>query len=76
MTGQKFKLAHKRADRDTWNASTHAQRRRLIKILQDMVRDLERQEAAEGVSRPAKAKRVAGQIPTLRRKAAGRKQAG
>ena len=47
LTGMKFKLAHKRADKDTWSASTQAQRRRLIKILQDVIKDLQGQAAAD-----------------------------
>ena len=43
MTGVKFKLAHKRADQDKWSASERAQRRRLIKILKQMIQDLEQQ---------------------------------
>lgn len=47
MTGMKCKLAHKRADKETWSASTRAQRRHLIKILQEMIQTLERQAAEE-----------------------------
>src|SRR5215475_1005183 len=56
MTGLKYKLAHKRAGRDTWSTSERAQRRHLVKILQEMIDDLNTQvvEAPEG--RPAVAK--------------------
>jgi hypothetical protein len=47
MTGMKFKLAHKRADRGTWSASTQTQRRNLIRILQKVIADLERETVAE-----------------------------
>jgi hypothetical protein len=40
LTGLKYKLAHKRAGKDTWSASEEAQRRQLIKILQEMIDDL------------------------------------
>jgi hypothetical protein len=40
LTGLKYKLAHKRAGKDTWSASEAAQRRQLIKILQEMIGDL------------------------------------
>src|SRR5438874_9982465 len=40
LTGLKFTLAHKRADKETWSASDRAQRRRRIKILKDMIADL------------------------------------
>jgi hypothetical protein len=48
MTGLKYKLAHKRAGKDTWSASEQAQRRHLVKILQEMIDDLTAQpEEAE-----------------------------
>ena len=47
MTGMKFKLAHKRAGKDTWSESTQAQRRHLIRILQQVIQDLERDALAE-----------------------------
>ena len=43
MTGVKFKLAHKRADKGTWSASPKAQRNRMIKILRQMIAELEAQ---------------------------------
>src|SRR4051812_25139268 len=52
LTGMKFKLAHLRAGKGTWSASTQAQRRHLIKILQQVLHDLEA-EGAAGASKPA-----------------------
>jgi hypothetical protein len=46
MTGMKFKLAHRRADKGTWSASVQAQRRHLIRILKQVADDLEREAAA------------------------------
>ncbi len=83
MAGLKYKLAHRRADRPTWSASDAAQRRRLIKILKDMIATLEA-EPAEAVpatkptkpakpARPARAraKRPAREtVSTKRRRAA------
>ncbi len=43
MSGFKFKLAHKRADKDKWSAGDKAQRRRLIKIFQQMIQQLEQE---------------------------------
>ena len=40
MTGLKYKLAHKRAGRDSWSSSERAQRQHLVKILQEMIDDL------------------------------------
>ena len=57
LTGLKFKLAHKRADRDRWSASTRAQRKRLITILKKMIQDLEEQ-AAEEANKPAAASKA------------------
>ena len=37
MTGFKYKLAHKRAEREKWNITDHAQRERLIQILQETI---------------------------------------
>jgi hypothetical protein len=47
LTGLKFKLAHKRADKQTWSASPKAQRKHVIKILQGIVADLESQVREE-----------------------------
>jgi hypothetical protein len=41
LTGLKFKLAHKRADKDKWNASVKAQRKRTITFLQSIITQLE-----------------------------------
>ena len=41
MTGLKFKLAHKRASKDKWNISDETQRKHLIKILKDLIAELE-----------------------------------
>jgi hypothetical protein len=53
MTGIKYKLAHKRADHDTWSASTRAQRKRLIKLLEEMIQELQH-EAEEEEEKPIK----------------------
>jgi hypothetical protein len=43
MTGLKFKLAHKRADKETWSASTNAQQRKAMQILRRLADELEQQ---------------------------------
>src|SRR5437588_479211 len=43
MAGVKFKLAHKRADNDKWNASDTVQQKHLIKILKDFIAELEKE---------------------------------
>jgi hypothetical protein len=52
LTGMKFKVAHKRADSGKWSASDRAQRKRMIKFLQETIRTLEEQEDAK--EEPAK----------------------
>jgi hypothetical protein len=43
MTGLKYKLAHKRAEKEKWNASDNAQRKRLIQILEELIGQLKRE---------------------------------
>jgi len=43
LTGVKFKLAHKRADKETWSASDAAKRRHAIRILRSVIETLEHQ---------------------------------
>jgi hypothetical protein len=67
MTGLKYKLAHRRAGKETWSASDLAQRRRLIQILKEMIEDLSREpEQVEPVEEP---KRRATVSTTLKRHA-------
>jgi len=40
MIGLKYKLAHKRAERNNWSSSDKAQRKRLIEILQGLIEDV------------------------------------
>jgi len=42
MTGLKFKLAHKRADKAKWSASGPTQRKHLIKFLKEFIAQLEK----------------------------------
>ena len=43
LTGLKFKLAHKRAEKGTWNTKTPTQRKHLIKFLKDFIAQLEKE---------------------------------
>jgi hypothetical protein len=40
MIGLKYKLAHKRADRNNWSLSDNAQRKRLIEILEELIENI------------------------------------
>jgi hypothetical protein len=43
MTGLKYKLAHKRFDKEKWSAGTKTQRKHLIHFLQNMIKQLEQE---------------------------------
>lgn len=64
MTGLKFKLAHKRADKDKWNVSDKTQRKRLINFLKDIIVQLEK--APENLNQPPDTKVVPSpkKVPT------------
>ncbi len=47
LSGLKFKLAHKRAEKQTWSASTRAQQKKAVQILRQIADELEQQFAAE-----------------------------
>ena len=49
MTGLKYKLAHKRAEKEKWNTTDNTQRKRLIQVLQELIDQLKREmvEAAK-----------------------------
>jgi hypothetical protein len=46
MTGIKYKVAHRRADKDKWNITDKGQHKRLIKMLKEFIAELEKQEPA------------------------------
>ena len=60
LTGYKYKLAHKRADHDKWSITEKGQRKRLIKFLQDMIAELEKNPARETVKEKVTPKKITG----------------
>jgi hypothetical protein len=42
LTGLKYKLAHKRADKNKWSATAKTQRKRLIRLMQELIAQLEK----------------------------------
>jgi hypothetical protein len=46
MEGKKFKVAHKRAGKDAWNASERAQRKKVIQYLEQMIAELKQADAS------------------------------
>jgi hypothetical protein len=61
MSGMKYKLAHKRADKDKWSATERAQHRRLIALLRELLEELEAQDAAE----PQRQRRTTRKAPAV-----------
>jgi hypothetical protein len=43
LTGLKYKIAHKRFDKEKWSAGTKTQRKNLIRFLQNMIKQLEQE---------------------------------
>ena len=43
LTGLKYKLAHKRADKDKWSISEKGKKNRLIKLLQELIANLQKE---------------------------------
>src|SRR3954471_10746691 len=54
MKGIKYKLAHKRADKEGWSASARAQKRRLGQILRERIADRGRPPSEPTPAEPAK----------------------
>ena len=53
LSGLKFKIAHKRADTGKWSGTPKTQRKRMIRFLQDVIRELEEQQEVD-TRKPAK----------------------
>ncbi|MBO9573299.1 MAG: hypothetical protein J7497_13990 [Chitinophagaceae bacterium] len=64
LSGLKYKLAHKRADKETWSATPKTQRKHLVAFLKDMIAQLE-QEAIP-LEFDYKQKRYAGEALPLK----------
>jgi hypothetical protein len=43
LTGLKYKLAHKRADKEKWNSSARTQKKRLVKLMQELIDQLQKE---------------------------------
>jgi hypothetical protein len=43
LMGLKFKVAHKRAEKNKWSATAATQRKHLIKFMKDMIKELEKE---------------------------------
>jgi hypothetical protein len=71
MVGHKLKLGHRRADRSTWNASDRAQRKQLVKLLRELIVELETAPVEEttdaGTPRGKSSQRTNGATPARKR---------
>jgi hypothetical protein len=43
LTGLKYKLAHKRAEKDKWNTTAKTQKKRLVKLMQQLIEQLKKE---------------------------------
>jgi hypothetical protein len=43
LTGLKYKLAHKRADKEKWSTTAKTQKKRLVKLMQELIAQLEKE---------------------------------
>ncbi|KTD16195.1 hypothetical protein [Legionella jordanis] len=69
LAGMKFKLAHQRANKDDWNISDNAQKKRMIKILRELADHLENElEGGKTKVKPQKEKIAATQDKPVRKK--------
>lgn len=59
MRGYKYKLAHKRADKEKWSTNYAGQRKRLKKLLQSVIEQIEKEEKEEKAQKKNKPKRKA-----------------
>jgi hypothetical protein len=77
LTGLKFKIAHKRAGSEKWNATLRTQRKRMIKFLESVIADLERSGASDVIEareRPTSAEGRKGRsAPAVKRVAVSRR---
>lgn len=73
LIGVKYKMAHKRANKETWSASTKAQRKKAIKILTELLHELEKQQEEENKVipfRPAARKKAAKKVSSKKKEKA------
>ncbi|WED43667.1 hypothetical protein [Legionella cardiaca] len=68
MSGLKYKVAHQRANKDDWNISDIAQKKRMVKILKELVTTLEEEIEAAKKKKKVKAK------PATKEKTAAKKK--
>jgi hypothetical protein len=68
MSGQKFKVAHKRFDSEKWSASENAQRKRMIRFLKELIEGLEKDVVEKPKASEEKIKKPKKEIPVQPKK--------
>lgn len=51
MIGHKYKIAHKRADKEKWSVTEKTQKKKLITILKGLIQELEEEAALPEVAK-------------------------
>ena len=51
MMGLKYKLAHKRVERNNWSSSDEAQRKRLVEILQELIKNIKMENTTSKIKK-------------------------
>lgn len=77
LNGLKFKLAHKRVTKGTWSSSEHAQKKHLIKILANFIKELEQETDEQFETQflpPSKTKQIPKAKPARKIKPAVKKK--
>lgn len=75
MSGKKYKIAHKRAEKETWSASENARQKKLLTILDEMSAELRAQIAQAPRAKSSKPSKTATKDnlpPSTRRSVASR----
>lgn len=49
MTGVKYKIAHKRAEKENWNSTDNSQKKRLVEILESTIDEVKQSPTSEKI---------------------------
>lgn len=66
MRGYKYKVAHKRADKNSWNTSYRGQRKRLISLFKSALQQLEQEELEDTKAKKTSKKQSKTKLPSKR----------
>lgn len=63
MSGLKYKLAHKRADHEKWSITERGQKKRLIRVLQELIAQIERELEKPSEKKSSASKKTTAKKP-------------